>query len=141
MKFVADVMLGSLAKKMRFAGYDVLYDNSADDETLKRLSRDRMLLTRDRPLAKQVSKNRVYLVQSSGADRQMTEIRTRFPMKRMRARCIECNAELTRIPKSKLQHLVPPFVWKQQEHFFRCDDCSRIYWTGTHYQNMLRMLK
>jgi uncharacterized protein with PIN domain len=40
-----------------------------------------------------------------------------------------------------VQHLVPPFVWKRQEQFLKCSQCERIYWTGTHYENMLRMLK
>ena len=141
MKFVADVMLGSLAKAMRFCGYDVLYDNQADDETLKKKSRHRLLLTKDRPLAKQLPENHVYLVKTIGTQRQLDEIRAKFPVKEMLPRCTECNGRLAKVPKSKVQHLVPPFVWKRQERFFRCVFCSRIYWTGTHYANMLRMLK
>ena len=141
MKFVADVMLGSLAKAMRFCGYDVLYDNHADDETLKKQSRHRLILTKDRPLTKQLRHEHTYLVQSIGIQRQLEEIRARFPIKVSPPRCMECNGKLKKISKSKVQHLVPPFVWKHQEQFFRCGACSRIYWTGTHYENMLRMLK
>jgi uncharacterized protein with PIN domain len=34
MKFIADVMLGKLAKYMRMCGYDVQYYNEMDDASL-----------------------------------------------------------------------------------------------------------
>jgi uncharacterized protein with PIN domain len=141
MKFVADVMLGSLAKAMRFCGYDVTYNNEADDESLKKQARHRLLLTKDQPLASQLPERCVYLVEGIGTRHQLDEIRLKFPMKNRMPRCMECNGRLKKIRKSKVRHLVPPFVWKKQECFFQCSRCSQIYWRGTHYQNMLRMLE
>jgi len=141
MKFVADVMLGSLAKAMRFCGYDVQYDNHADDETLKRQARYKVLLTKDRPLAAQLRQDRVYLVQGFGAENQLKELRAKFPLSGVRSRCIECNGKLSGINKKKVQHLVPPYVFRRHTHFLRCRSCTRIYWTGTHYEKMARMLK
>jgi uncharacterized protein with PIN domain len=78
MKFVTDVMLGSLARLMRFHGYDVEYDNTADDETLKKRSAHRILLTKDRELFKRIRKDRVYLVQNMGGRNQLREIQKQF---------------------------------------------------------------
>jgi uncharacterized protein len=141
MKFVADVMLGSLTKAMRFCGYDVEYDNDADDEKLGKQSRSRVLLTKDRPLAARLTPGRAYLVQSIGAERQLDEIRAKFPLKDAKPRCIECNGTLSHVSKKKVQHLVPPFVFGRYEQFLRCRLCARIYWSGTHYEKMVRMLK
>jgi len=140
MKFVADVMLGSLTKLMRFAGYDVDYDNSADDETLRKQS-NRILLTKDRELAASIPSRRVYLVDSIGGQKQLEEVRKKFPIQQKAPRCMECNGKLSRIHKRNIQHLVPPFVFNGQSDFLRCLSCARVYWSGTHYEKMVRMLK
>jgi uncharacterized protein with PIN domain len=53
MKFIADVMLGKLAKRMRLLGFDVLYDPAYEDNEVLRLAldHDRVILTRDAGLA------------------------------------------------------------------------------------------
>ena len=52
-RFVADAMVGKLARWLRVIGVDVLYDPSLDDHELVALARRerRVLLTRDTPLA------------------------------------------------------------------------------------------
>jgi uncharacterized protein len=141
MKFVADVMLGSLARLLRFHGYDVEYNNTADDETLKKRSIYRILLTKDRQLSKRIRKNRVYLVQNIGGMNQLREIQRQFPIGNAGSRCVECNFKLRLIRKEKVEHLLPPFVFKRYNHFFLCRSCKRIYWKGTHFERMLRMLE
>jgi uncharacterized protein with PIN domain len=141
MKFVADVMLGTLARLMRFHGYDVEYDNKADDETLKKRSVRRILLTKDRELFSHIREGRVYLVQNIGGKNQFREIQKQFPIGNAGSRCIECNFQLRLIRKDKVEHLVPPFVFKRYNQFFLCRSCSRIYWKGTHFEQMLRMLE
>ncbi|MGD8599578.1 MAG: Mut7-C RNAse domain-containing protein [Anaerolineae bacterium] len=51
--FIADSMLGTLAKWLRILGYDTHYDPTLDDHQLVRLARaeDRVLLTRDHELS------------------------------------------------------------------------------------------
>ena len=49
MKFIADIMVGKLARYMRMAGYDVMYINTASDDQIIKIARetDRIILTRD----------------------------------------------------------------------------------------------
>ena len=142
MKFIADVMLGRLARLMRFAGYDVEYDSKADDDFLLKRSRYKMLLTCDRPLARRAVDRRVYLVQNTGAIRQLAEIQKKFPSGLPAAtRCLVCNVKIRKIAKSRVRHLVPPFIFSKYENFLICPRCSRIYWPGTHFEGMLRVIE
>jgi hypothetical protein len=54
LRFVADAHLGGLARLLRMAGYDTLYDNAYHDDEIERIARGegRVLLTRDRELLK-----------------------------------------------------------------------------------------
>jgi hypothetical protein len=143
MKFVADVMLGRLTRFLRFEGYDVEYDSGWNDETLLRKSRWRILLTKDRGLAARVRSSRIYLVEANGAENQLQEIRKKFPLKNDTAgtRCLVCNTRLRAFPKKKVEHLVPPFVFRKYDAFFVCTFCRRVYWKGTHFERMSRMIE
>ncbi len=64
MKFIADVMLGRLAKRLRLMGFDVLYDRTLSDNELIRLSleQDRAILTRDTGLAERpLAENHLFI--------------------------------------------------------------------------------
>lgn len=135
-------MLGRLARLMRFSGYDVEYDHTADDDTLFKRSRRRMLLTKDRPLAERATLEHCYFVRATGALLQLKEIRKQFPLKKnARPRCLMCNVPIRSIPKTKIKHLVPPYVYSSREEFYICPKCKRAYWHGTHFDHMVRMIE
>jgi len=139
MKFVADVMLGRLARLMRFAGYDVEYDRTVKDDTLRKKSRYKIVLTKDHPLAASIRDDRVYFVKTVGGEAQLVEIQKKFPAAG-RSRCLICNRVIRRISKKRVQHLVPPFVFDKYDEFFSCPQCKRVYWKGTHFNRMLGVL-
>jgi uncharacterized protein len=140
MRFVADVMLGKLARLMRLAGYDVEYDSGADDAALKKRSSRRVLLTKDRELAD--AARRVHFVRSIGAENQFVEIRRLFALpESAKARCSMCNLKIRRIAKEKIRHLVPPYVIQASRQFYLCPKCKRVYWAGTHMDRILAVIK
>jgi uncharacterized protein with PIN domain len=141
MKFVADVMLGRLARFMRFAGYDVEYDRNAHDDELFQRSRYRTLLTRDRELAARAAKRKVHFVQTTGGENQLEEIRKSFPLHSKTPRCLLCNYPIRNVKKETVRHLVPPFVFKSHSDFFRCKQCAKIYWKGTHFERLSRVIQ
>jgi uncharacterized protein with PIN domain len=59
----------------------------------------------------------------------------------MFTRCILCNEPLTDIAKEKARGRIPEYVFKTQDKFVCCPKCSRIYWQGTHWGNVVDTLK
>jgi uncharacterized protein with PIN domain len=140
-RFVLDVHLGRLAKSLRMLGFDTLYANTLDDRALSEISRRerRILLTRDRELLKRSMVSHGYCVRSPSPTEQLEEVIRRFDLaSRLRpfTRCLRCNEPLERVRKSEIRDRLPPYVARTYRLFRRCPLCGRIYWQGTHWENM-----
>jgi uncharacterized protein with PIN domain len=57
------------------------------------------------------------------------------------SRCLLCNALLDPISRKEVEGKVPDFIFHHQEEFFRCPQCQRIYWPGSHQENMQKRIK
>lgn len=141
MKFIADVMLGKLAKRLRLIGFDVLYNRTIEDNEIIRLSlaQHRVILTRDTALAERPLASNHVFVKSDDVNRQLEQVLSRFPpdeSTRPLTRCSECNTVLSPLPKEAAKDLVPDYVLKTQKEFLHCTGCGRVYWTGTHVRKM-----
>jgi uncharacterized protein len=143
-RFVADAMLGRLARWLRVLGYDTLYSSDADDAALVRraLADDRILLTRDVELARR-RRVRVILISDDRVDEQLREMVRTLPLNSQEAfsRCLNCNARLVDFDRAQARDLVPPFVFATQTRFRRCPGCGKVYWRGTHWAHMLATLE
>jgi uncharacterized protein with PIN domain len=132
-------MLGTLAKWLRILGYDTLYDAALDDHQLVRLARaeDRVLLTRDRTLAGRRGLQ-VLLVDSEDLDGQIRQVIADLELvpDRSFSRCPVCNEALETIDRQAAQARVPAYVAQTHETFRHCPACGRVYWRGTHWQQM-----
>ena len=143
-KFIADIMVGRLARYLRMAGMDVSYNNHYDDariiETAK--AESRIVLTRDAlMLERRDCKNNTvkYLfIKSSKLCEQLKQVKNELGLKLEPnlIRCIECNAYLENVAKSTLEDKVPPYVYRTQKFFMYCTVCKKYYWRGTHYSNI-----
>ena len=147
MKFLADSMLGKLAKWLRMLGFDTVFIRDADDDELVRIAvrENRVLLTRDTRLCERrmVRKRCVFVDWGSTREQVSQVMRTlnlRVSRKSLFTRCAVCNGEIEPIDKSGLRGIVPPYVYKTQDDFGRCSDCGRIFWRGTHIQHILEAL-
>ncbi|MGC8777940.1 MAG: Mut7-C RNAse domain-containing protein, partial [Candidatus Caldatribacteriaceae bacterium] len=78
-KFLADCMLGKLARWLRIAGYDTKYLPHSEDRKLIAIARfeGRVLLTKDQALFRR-AKEIAYLVQAESLGHQLKEILTHF---------------------------------------------------------------
>jgi len=145
MKFIADEMVGKLARWLRVAGYDTLYHNPISDEDLTEIARreNRVILTRDHKLAAGAGSPEVFVVVSENPFEQFITVSRHFQLDIESAafrRCLECNGVLVPVSKEDHENSIPPHVYRTQKTFSQCPDCGRLYWPGTHYESMRRRL-
>jgi uncharacterized protein len=140
-RFVLDVNLGKLAKRLRLLGFDCLYRNDYQDAEAASLAgtERRIVLTRDRRLLHAKTITHGYWVRAVRVDDQIDEVLGRFDLRgpiRPFARCLACNGHLEPVSKSEILDHLEPKTRLYYEVFHRCADCWRIYWEGSHVQDM-----
>jgi hypothetical protein len=142
-RFVADVMLGKLARWLRALGYDTLYFRDAPDSRLLgiALRERRRLLTRDAGLAARAGAAGL-LVRAEDLDAQLRGVMdacglvSRAPL----SRCLECNGVLASRRPAQVRDRVPPYTLATQTEFWECAGCRRVFWAGTHARGILGRL-
>jgi len=143
-RFIADVMLGKLARWLRILGYDTVFETPAnDDNELVRRARaeNRILLTRDRDLSRRRGL-RCLFVDAEDVETQLAQIVRELALSTGNAfsRCVVCNGPLEPVDKEAIRDQVPPYIYRTQERFARCAGCGRVYWPATHWQGMRERL-
>ena len=141
MTFVADCMLGRLARWLRVLGFDVLYFPRIEDAVLLGVARreGRVLLTRDMGLLERTGGHPALLVASEKWEDQLVQVLDAFGLKDRLAphtRCLDCNAPLKPLPKERAKNLVAPFVVERAEALALCPACGRVFWKGSHADDM-----
>ena len=145
MKFIADEMLGRLAKWLRICGFDTAYFMHVRDSELLRLSilEKRVLLTRDTLLIKRRGiKNFLFISYDQPFEQikqVVRELKIPYPVEPF-SRCIMCNDLLETYTKEDACRTVPEYVCQTQDVFGQCPTCNKIYWKGTHYERMEKIL-
>jgi uncharacterized protein with PIN domain len=145
-RFIADVMLGKLAKWLRIAGFDVLYSNRFSDDELIALSNDedRILLTLDSRLLVRKSVKKFIFIESQVFEyqiKQILEITHTEKLPSPLCRCLSCNEILTDVTRESVRNQVPAYVFRTQSHFKLCPKCRKIFWSGTHRRSALKVLE
>jgi uncharacterized protein with PIN domain len=147
-RFIADAMLGSLARWLRFLGYDTLYcETEPDDEILARID-ERILLTRDKELISRARK-RGYPVVNPGSGsigsmlhRLKQQLGIRFIANPAQSRCAQCNSPLLECSRDQVKGLVPNGSLRRHDRFWQCTNprCQQVYWLGRHWIRIQKTL-
>jgi uncharacterized protein len=134
-RFVLDVHLGALARRLRLAGVDARYANDTDDGTLIEQANAgrRILLTQDRGLLRRRALWLGAYVRGAQPDAQLADVLGRFaPPLAPWTRCTACNGLLRPVPKSEVEPLLQPGTRRTYQTFSRCQACGHVYWRGAH---------
>lgn len=143
-RFIADAHLGGLARLLRMAGFDTLYENNFQDADIEIIAaqEQRIVLSRDLELLKRSSIAHGAYVRALKPARQFGEIVERFKLRSGQAftLCLTCNAPLRPISVEAAHDRVPPNIQATQRSFSTCEVCRRIFWEGSHWKSMQRLL-
>jgi len=144
-KFVLDVHLGTLARYLRMLGIDSSYKNDFKKDEIVNISliEKRTILSKDRNLLKRKEITQGYWIRNDNPVNQVKEVIERFHLQNFIkefTRCLECNSLLTAVNKSEIESELPPKVKERQNEFHRCTACNKIYWKGSHYEKMKKLI-
>jgi hypothetical protein len=144
-RFIADAMLGRMARWLRIMGFDTAYAaHIADAELVRRsLAERRVILTRDRALPEEWHVDSIYVVASENGLDQLREVSGAFDLRAKRklfTRCSVCNARLRAVGRDDVRGEVPERVFATHADFRRCWGCARVYWRGSHTDRMERVI-
>jgi uncharacterized protein with PIN domain len=154
-------MLGNIAKKLRLMGYDSKYEaDIGDDDLVNSAQKDlRIIISRDENLIKKASKFGIESIFLEKQDeiKQFHEIINRLGLKSIKingdnarinrlglksikingdnARCPLCNSETNPIEKHNISDKIPAKVLEKNEKFWKCKNCGKIFWEGSHIKN------
>jgi uncharacterized protein len=140
-RFVVDVNLGKLAKKLRLLGFDTYYRNDLNDDEIAEISisEKRIILTRDLGILKYGNVTHGFWIRSDDPKAQLTEVIERLQLKNLFkpfTRCSQCNGSLKRITKEHLKNRIPDDILSFHKIFWECQGCRQIYWKGSHFDKI-----
>jgi uncharacterized protein with PIN domain len=138
-RFLLDVHLGTVARRLRLVGVDAAYGNDLDDDTLIEMAnaQQRVLLTQDRGLLRRRKLWFGAFVRGSHPDEQFHDLLDRFrPPLAPWTRCTSCNGELAPVAKEEIEHRLEAGTRRCHDAFAQCRECGRIYWKGAHHRRL-----
>lgn len=147
MRFIADSMLGTLARWLRLLGHDVAYRPDFDDDALvdQAIAESRVLLTRDTRLLQRRRLPTTVFIRDDDLAAQLRQVHDEHSLTVEEAdfftRCAECNGLLAEAAKESVRGSAPPHVLASHERFLRCPGCGRVYWAGSHLPNLRAKLR
>jgi uncharacterized protein with PIN domain len=144
-KFIADSMLGKLAKWLRVLGYDTLYQTFYEEGAVAESAREgRKVLSRHKPTITRYTNS--VLIHSDHVKDQLYELKNGGTITSDRSewfsRCLLCNIPLEETKGADARENVPEYVFYQSASEIRfCPSCGRYFWPGSHRERMVRQLE
>ncbi len=140
LRFLLDVHLGTLARRLRLLGVDAAYTNEdPGDAALAAHSAKerRVLLSRDRGLLRRREIWAGAYVYSDRPEDQLDDVLRRFaPALAPWTRCTACNGALTDADKDSVQERLEGGTQRTYDVFAQCTSCGRVYWRGAHHARL-----
>ncbi|MFE7352371.1 Mut7-C RNAse domain-containing protein [Streptomyces sp. NPDC057543] len=140
LRFLLDVHLGTLARRLRLLGVDAAYESEdIGDAALAARSADerRVLLSRDRGLLHRREIWAGAYVYSDRPEDQLRDVLERFtPHLVPWTRCTACNGPLKAADKDSVSGRLEHGTRRSYDVFAQCTECDRVYWRGAHHTHL-----
>jgi len=146
LRFILDVHLGKLARRLRMLGFDCLYRNDYADAEIVEIAcnEDRIVLTRDRGLLKRKRVVWGCLLVGDRFPEQLREVDARYDLIRRvqpLGRCPTCNGLLKPVEKVQILDRLEPKTILYYDSFRICPDCDKVYWRGSQAEQLLHWIE
>ncbi len=148
--FLSDRMLGTLTRYLRFLGYDCesadsLPPGNRGEDTLLLAwaeKEDRILLTRDRELAERAHDRGICIRELDVMD-QIRSLQERglIDLNVRLIRCSVCNMLLRNATDEEIGKTRYAPSDTTGFSFFWCERCRRLYWDGSHTENITSRIR
>ncbi|MFF7855416.1 Mut7-C RNAse domain-containing protein [Streptomyces sp. NPDC007904] len=140
LRFLLDVHLGTLARRLRLLGVDTAYESTdIGDPALaaRSAAEQRVMLSRDRGLLRRRELWAGAFVYSTRPEEQLPYVLDRFrPELRPWTRCTACNGMLRPASKEEVADQLKGGTHRTYDVFARCAACGRAYWKGAHHDQL-----
>jgi uncharacterized protein len=140
LRFLLDVHLGTLARRLRLLGVDASYESTdiGDPALAARSAAERrVMLSRDRGLLRRRELWAGAFVYSTDPDDQLRDVLGRFaPGLRPWTRCTACNGMLAAAGKEQVADRLEDGTKRSYDVFAQCRACGRVYWKGAHHDQL-----
>ncbi len=158
MKFLADAMLGKLARFLRIFGYDTIYAGDlieyfnvdpVPDSKLKQYAEkhDRIVITKDLPFYQKIKEKSIFL-EGKGVynylDQLQAKLKLSYKFNIQNARCSTCNSPLQEVTdKILIKNSVKRETFLTYNEFFQCVNptCRKVFWDGPHIADINRKIQ
>jgi uncharacterized protein with PIN domain len=145
LRFLLDVHLGTLARRLRLLGVDTAYESTdIGDPALAALSaaEKRVMLSRDRGLLRRRELWAGAYVYSTRPEDQLRDVLDRFrPELRPWTRCTACNGLLKEATKEEVADQLHGGTQRSYDVFAQCRECGRAYWKGAHHEQLVAIVE
>ncbi|WP_030233030.1 MULTISPECIES: Mut7-C RNAse domain-containing protein [unclassified Streptomyces] len=140
LRFLLDVHLGTLARRLRLLGVDTAYESTdIGDPALaaRSAAEQRVMLSRDRGLLRRRELWAGAFVYSTRPEEQLRDVLERFdPELFPWTRCTACNGVLREASKDEVAKQLEQGTHRTYDVFARCAECGRAYWKGAHHEQL-----
>ena len=141
--FYCDAGLGGLARWLRAAGYEALWDPEIDDSRLVieagRL-RATVLTTDSLLMERRVLRDGLipafWVPPTLKVPEQLALVFREFGLTVGEPRCMHCGGELVPVDKETMRERIPPKTWLWLDEYFLCSRCDQLFWKGTHWRRI-----
>ena len=151
-RFLCDVHLYTLAKRLRLLGFDTAYNPEWHDPELAEISQNekRTLLSRDRGLLMRNQVESGLLIRNTDPELQIIELLERLGITEAIhpfTRCLSCNGLLKLADidsehfKKNLLPQIPESVRQWCTEYRYCQSCLKVFWKGSHFSKMMEKIR
>lgn len=145
LRFLLDVHLGTLARRLRLLGVDAAYqrEDPGDPALAARSAAEhRVLLSRDRGLLHRRELWAGAYVYSHRPEEQLPDVLDRFrPRLHPWTRCTACNAPLRPATPADVADRIAAGTRATYDVYAECPACGRVYWRGAHHDRLARIVR